>query len=118
MPACHAGDTGSIPVRTANQQHKIKMNLSKYIGKINTKIHDLQDYEDFPVFSDGVNHYWFEVQYTDNDEFVIRDTCGRVMPLPVEVLTELGDLMFDVEQVYNAQKVAQNSFDTPSTSEF
>ena len=96
------------------------MRLVKYIGKIDQSIHNIGDHIDInlPIFTDGKNFYWFMVEYTDNDEMVIHDTCGRVMPLPVEICGELADLLHCATRVKETQEAFAERFDRPTTSAF
>ena len=96
------------------------MTLSKYIGKIDQSIHNKDDFLDhnYPIFTDGKDFYWFMVEYTDNDELVIYDTCGRVMPIPIEMCGELSNLLYNAERVSEARQTLEQSFHQPTSTIF
>lgn len=96
------------------------MTLSKYIGKIDQFIHNMDDHLDpnYPVFTDGKDFYWFMVEYTDNAEMVIHDTCGRVMPIPVEMCGELSNLLYIAARASEARQTLEKNFHEPTTSTF
>lgn len=72
----------------------------------------------YPVFTDGKDFYWYMVEYTDNDEMVIHDTCGRIMPLALEVCAELASLLYNADQLLQAQESLEDSFHSPTSSTF
>lgn len=96
------------------------MTLSKYIGKIDARIHNMDAHldPDYPIFTDGKDFYWYKVEYTDNDEMVIHDTCGRVMPIPLEVCGEIADMLYAVERIKESVDALEQRFHRPTTSTF
>lgn len=96
------------------------MNLAKYIGKIDRVANNINDHidPDYPVFTDGKDFYWYKVEYTENDEVVIRDTCGRTMPLALEVCAELATLLYNADQLLQAQESLEDFFHSPTSSTF
>ena len=80
------------------------MTLSKYIGKIDARIHNMDAHLD--------------PDYTDNDEMVIHDTCGRVMPIPLEVCGEIADMLYAVERIKESVDALEQRFHRPTTSTF
>jgi len=96
------------------------MTLSKYIGKIDARIHNMDAHldPDYPIFTDGKDFYWYMLEYTENDEMVIHDTCGRVMPIPLEVCSELSNLLYTAARVKDSIDSLENIFHEPTTSTF
>ncbi len=69
--------------------------------------------------ADGVENYYTMVEYGTNagglDEFVISDACGRYVPLVVEDIETLQNILADlseiVEQVQDANDIIEQVTD-------
>lgn len=83
--------------------------MHTYFGKISRD--DLQDLELEPseVFVDKSGEcYWYMAQLTENDEFVISDTVGRMVPISVSDLEELEAIIDSIVSYKDRIETAEN----------
>lgn len=88
--------------------------MHTYFGKISKD--EFQDLEPSEVFVDkNGNCYWYMAQLTENDEFLICDTVGRMVPIPMSALLELLQVVDAVVSYKNrieaAERILKESFD-------
>ena len=93
-------------------------NLTKYIGKVkDTKSYVKEIDPQFPVFKSGKDYYWFKVVFTEDSELVIYDTCGRAMPIPVELAGDFESIFYSLERMNNSLNDLTETFNSESTVE-
>lgn len=81
--------------------------MHTYFGKISRD--EFQDLEPSEVFVDKNGEcYWYMAQLTENDELVISDTVGRMIPLPVSDLEELEAIIDSIVSYKDRIETAEN----------
>jgi hypothetical protein len=60
---------------------------------------------------EGGNFYYNQVEYATNpgglDDFVVRDTCGRSIPLPITAVPDLMRVLPHLYTLYMSTKAAE-----------
>lgn len=78
--------------------------MTFYFGKIDTVIYHDIDLDE--VFYHNDNYYWYKV-VSGEEDFMIYDTCNRVMPIPVDCGSGLATVLFAINTVETARIQAE-----------
>jgi hypothetical protein len=81
--------------------------MHTYFGKISKE--EFQDLEPSEVFVDkNGDCYWYMAEITENDELVISDTVGRMIPFNLESLEPLLEILESVVAYTDRIETAEN----------
>ena len=74
-----------------------------YFGKVDAQ--DLE-YVDDSYFKHGDNYYYYKLE-TNDEGFVLKDTCDRYVPMHKEVFSDLATIAFLLTKYYTAHIEAE-----------
>lgn len=78
--------------------------LQFYFGDVPEEFHSDDDFT-----TDSGQHYYFKLVIGPED-FYLYDTCGRMVPVPRSLAKDFGTGLFVVNQVYEADREAVETF--------
>lgn len=89
--------------------------MHTYFGTISSEEFNEFDLDHSDVFVDKNGQaYWYKAEITENDEFLICDTVGRMVPIPMSALEDLLEILESVvtymDRVEAAEHNLKNTF--------
>lgn len=80
-----------------------------YFGKISSEEFSEFDLDHSDVFVDKNGQaYWYKAEITENDELVISDTVGRMLPLTLDSLDPLLEILESIVTYMDRIEAAEN----------